>query len=276
MDKLPEYHVEEDIEGWLEVFACRAACSKVKDDKSKIQWCHSVVGSVWRRILKSLDDQVSWATAKEELRKYLSEENPREAACKKLRRYKGKGKSFGEIGSEVKDLAMKAAEEKRVQEKLAVWAFLGAIPWPLAKGIRSRQINSLQKALVKARLMQLLEEEEARRGRVMAVTAELRSERQIERCSSHREERRNRWPPVCWSYGREGHLLRNCELWKSFRERRHQGHLRLLEKGRAGNPELNLEKGPLGTYMAPGQVLACESIFQEFTVAGVDVKALID
>ena len=37
MDKLPEYHAEEDIEGWLEVFECRAARSKVKDDKTKIQ-----------------------------------------------------------------------------------------------------------------------------------------------------------------------------------------------------------------------------------------------
>ena len=102
---------------------------------------------VWgERILKSLDDRVSWAAAKEELRKYLGEENPREAVWKKLR-YKGKGKSFGEIVSEVKELAVKAAEEEDVQERLAVEAFLGAIPWPLAKSIRSRWIDSLQKAL---------------------------------------------------------------------------------------------------------------------------------
>ena len=110
----------------------------------------------------------------------------------------------------------------------------------------------------------------------MALTAEPRSERQVERCSSRREERRNRWPPVCWSCGREGHLLHNCKLWKSFRESRHQGHSRLPEKGRAEKPKLNLERGPLGTYVAPGQVLASESIFQELTVAGVVVKALID
>ena len=94
MDKLPEYHAEESIEDWLKVFECCAACSKVKDDKTKIQWCRSVVGSVGRRILKSLDDRVCWVTAKEELRKYLGEENPREAAGKTLRRYKGKGISF--------------------------------------------------------------------------------------------------------------------------------------------------------------------------------------
>ena len=159
MDKLPEYHAE-DIEDWLEVFECQAACSKVKDDKTKIQWRRSVVGSVGRRILKSLDDRVSWATAKEELRRYLREENPREAAWKKLWRYKSKGKSFGEIVSEEKESAVKAAEEEDAQERLAVEAFLGAIPWPLAKSICSRRIDSLQKTLEEARLMQILDEEE--------------------------------------------------------------------------------------------------------------------
>ena len=35
-----------------------------------------------RCILKSLDDRAGWEEAKEELRKYLGEENPREAAWK--------------------------------------------------------------------------------------------------------------------------------------------------------------------------------------------------
>ena len=48
MDKLPESNAEEDIEEWIEVFECRAACSKVKDDKTKIQWCKSVIGNVGR------------------------------------------------------------------------------------------------------------------------------------------------------------------------------------------------------------------------------------
>ena len=96
------------------------------------------------------------------------------------------------MASEVKDLARKAAEEEGVQERLAVEAFLGAIPWPLAKDIRSKRIDSLQKALAEARLMQLLEEEEAGRGRVLTLTAEPRSEQQVERCSSRREERCSR------------------------------------------------------------------------------------
>ena len=41
MDKLPEFNAEEDIEEWIEVLECKAAYSKVKDDKTKIQWCNT-------------------------------------------------------------------------------------------------------------------------------------------------------------------------------------------------------------------------------------------
>ena len=135
MEKLPEYNVEEDTEDWLEVSECRAACFKVRDEHTKLQWCSSIIGSAGRRILKSLDDRAGWNVAKEALRKYLGKENPREAAWKKLHRYKGKGKSFGEIVSEVKELAVRAAEQEDVQDRLAVEAFLRAIPLPLAKSI---------------------------------------------------------------------------------------------------------------------------------------------
>ena len=85
MDKLPEFTSEEDIEEWIEVFECRAACSKVKDDKTKIQWCRSVIGNVGRRIQKGLADWAQWRQAKAELRKYLGEDNPKYAAWKRLR-----------------------------------------------------------------------------------------------------------------------------------------------------------------------------------------------
>ena len=54
MEKLPEYHAEEDIEEWLEIFECHAACSKISNEKTKIQWCKSVIGGVGRRILEGL------------------------------------------------------------------------------------------------------------------------------------------------------------------------------------------------------------------------------
>ena len=97
MDKLPESNAEENIEEWTEVFECRAACSKVKDDKTKIQCCKSVIRNVGRRIMKGLPEGAQWKHAKVELLKYLGEDNSKTAAWKRLRSYKVKGKCFGEI-----------------------------------------------------------------------------------------------------------------------------------------------------------------------------------
>ena len=134
----------------------------------------------------------------------------------------------------------------------------------------------MQKALAEARLLQMLNEEEAGKGRIQALTEEPRSEWREESCPPRREERRNRRQPVCWGCGSEGHVLHNCELWQSFRQKRHRGCSRLTEERRAKKPELNLERRPLGTYVAPAQVLASNVIFQEVTIAEVVVKVLID
>ena len=46
MEKLPEFNAEEDIEEWLEVFECRAACAKITNEKTK----NSVVSECdWKR-----------------------------------------------------------------------------------------------------------------------------------------------------------------------------------------------------------------------------------
>ena len=143
MEKLPEFNAEEDIEEWIEMLECMAACSKVKDDKTKIQWCRSVIGNVGRRILKGLPEEAQSRNAKEELRRYLGEDNPKTTAWKKLGSYKAKGKCFGEVASEVRELTVKAGDEG---ERLAVEAFLGAIPWHFAREIRVKRIESLKEA----------------------------------------------------------------------------------------------------------------------------------
>ena len=112
MDKLPEFNSEEDIEEWIEVFECRAACSKVKDDEAKFQGCRSVIECVSHRIIKRLPDGAQWGQVKAELRKYLGEDNPISAAWKGLMGDKTEGKCFGEITSEVKELAEKASDEE--------------------------------------------------------------------------------------------------------------------------------------------------------------------
>ena len=140
MDKLPEFNSEEDIEEWIEVFKCNAACSKVKDNKTKIQWSRSVIGNVGRRILKTLIDGAQWRQAKAELRKYLGEDIPKSASWMRLPGYKAKGKCFMKIAIEVKELAKKAADEEDVREWLAVEAFLEAISWHFACKIRLREL----------------------------------------------------------------------------------------------------------------------------------------
>ena len=78
---------------------------------------------------------------------YLGEGDSRAAAWKKLRRYQARGKCYGEIAREVRELAVRAADEEDVRERLAVEAFLGAIPWPFTEEIRMKKIKNLEEAL---------------------------------------------------------------------------------------------------------------------------------
>ena len=169
MENLPEYHAKEDIEEWLEIFVCRAACSKISNEKAKIQWCKSSIGGVGRLILKGLEEGSSWEEAKQELTRFLGEGDSRVAAWKKLRRYRAKGKCYAEIASEVRELAVRAADEEDVREQLTVETFLEAIPWPFAKEIRMKKIENLEEALEEARTRRALKaEKEGRRKPVHA------------------------------------------------------------------------------------------------------------
>ena len=47
-------------------------------------------------------------------------------------------------------------------------------------------------------------------------------------------------------------------------------------KGGSSKARVKLERGPLGTYVAPAQTLTSSVILQEVVVAGVPVRALID
>ena len=148
-----------------------------------------------------------------------SKDNPKPAAWKRFRGYNAKGKCFGEIASEVKELAEKAADEVDVCERLAVEAFLGAMPWHFAREIRVKRIDSLKEALEEAKLCQMLEEEEDSRKRAQAITEDLLPARQKEGQRT-KEARKGTRGPVCWGCGEPGHALKNCELWKEFRKGR--------------------------------------------------------
>ena len=87
--------------------------------------------------------------------------------------------------------------------------------------------------------MQMLDDEEKGKGRVQALMEEPCIERGEEQCPSRKEERRNRQRPVCWGCGKECHVLRNCELWQTFRLERHRGCPSKTEERQAERPELN-------------------------------------
>ena len=120
------------------------------------------------------------------------------AAWKRLRGYKAKGKCFGEIANEVKELAEKAADEEDVRERLVVEAFLGAIPWHFACEIRVKRVDSLKEALEEADLRKTLEDKEDSKKRVQAVMEDLRPARQEvgQRTKEARKGRRGRYAGV--------------------------------------------------------------------------------
>ena len=173
-----------------------------------------------RRILKGLSGGSSWEEAKQELRRYLGEGDSHAAAWKKLRGYKAKGKCYGEIASEVRELAVRAADEEDVRERLAVEAFLGAIPWPFAKEILLKKIENLEEALEEARTRRAIEAEEEGRKRTVHAAAEWETMVGQGQNVGPRRDRRPRRDPVCWGCGELGHVLRECPLWQDFKKDR--------------------------------------------------------
>ena len=112
-----------------------------------------------------------------------------------------------------------AADEEDVCERLAVEAFLGAIPWYFTRKIRIKWIDNLKEALEEAKLRRTLEEEEDSKKRVQAVMEDMRPARQ-EEGQRTKEARKGRRGPVCWGCGEPGYVLKNCEMWKEFRKGR--------------------------------------------------------
>ena len=132
----------------------------------------------------------------------------------------------------MRELAVKAADEEDVRERLAVEAFLGAIPWLFAKEIRIKKIENMEEALEEAKTRRAIEEEEERRKKkVHTVAEEGGVDRQGQNMDPWRE-RRPRGDPICWGCGKRGHVLRECPLWQEFRKdrrRRREANVKRLE-----------------------------------------------
>ena len=215
MEKLEEFNPEtQSVEDWLETFEARAGCLNITNWDKKIKWCKSVIGSVGRRILKNLDNNATWNDAKQELRRFLGEEDSRSLAWRKIKQYKAKGKSLGEIASDVIGLSIQAATETDVRQRLALETFLEAIPWKFALEIKKKKLNSVEEALKEVRLLQTLDDEEKKRHKSenFAIQEKSKEERFVER--RRPDYHRNEF--TCWACGKKGHTLRNCRKFQAF------------------------------------------------------------
>ena len=230
MEKLSEFSPDiQSVEDWLEGFEARADCLGVPA-VDKLRWCRSVIGGVGRKILKNLRPRANWDDAKKELRRFLGEEDTRDGAWKKLKQYKAEGKSFGEIASDLLNLAKMASGEDDVQQRMAIEAFIEAIPWRYASEIRKKRIERIEDALKEVKLLKTLEEEENRRRRPeilqqrVDVPINQRGDYRDSRPWKKKENRtlregnsQGRYQPLCWGCGKKGHILKDCSLFQEFR-----------------------------------------------------------
>ena len=229
MEKVEEFRVgSESIEDWLDGFEARLEALEIRENRKKGKWCRAVIGSVGRGILKNLDPALAWNDVKAELKRYLGEEDERTAAWRNLRHYRAEGKSLGEIAADVLGHARSAATEEDVQQRLAVEAFLEAIPWRIAKELRRKRLDTLKKALEEAKfIMAINEEEEKKELQVKKVSFQEDVPTSRPRGANREEEprRTGRWGQqprniVCWACSERGHVARNCPLFKEWKEYR--------------------------------------------------------
>ena len=129
MEKVEQFEIGRDtIEEWLDGFEARLEAFEIHSEQRKITWCKAVIGKVGRKILKNVDTNGTWDQAKAELIGFLGDVDGRTAAWKKLRQYRAGSKTLGEIAADILGYAKGAADEEDVQQRLAIEAFLGAIP----------------------------------------------------------------------------------------------------------------------------------------------------
>ena len=175
-----------------------------------------------------------------------------------------RGKCYGEIASEVRELAVRAADEEDVRERLAVEAFLEAIPWPFAKEILMKKIENLEEALEETRTRRALEAEEEGRRKPVHAAVEGGTMPEQGQDGGPRRDRRPRRDPVCWGVERLAMCLGSarCDV--------------ILRRIAEGGKKVKLERGSLGTYVAPTRMFTSGVIYEEIVVTGVMVRALVD
>ena len=216
---------EETIESWLDVFEARLLCHNINACDRKRNWCQALVGEAGRSIIRRLPPRATWDEIKQELSNVLGETNPKDQAFDTLLNYKPSNKGLGELATEIIAKAIKATEDTEEQNRLGLKAFIKAVPEAIGKELRRKHLRTVREALVEARFLQRVEEEEnGGKGKVLTVEVDTvskeRSEKDIvEECLKQLEkrglvgERRGRTQKgklKCWCYGKDGHMLMQC------------------------------------------------------------------
>ena len=236
---------DESIEDWLDGLEAKMEAMDIRAEARKIKWCKARIGSTGLQVLKGLEPIQSWDQAKTELIRYFGDDDATDAAWRNLEFYKAGSKSLGEIAADIARYARKASGEENTQQRLAVRAFINAIPKKMRNRLREKKIPTLKKALEEAKFLQTLqensewsqpenwlnahkdgeeEEEEVppqlfNMGNAPRVPNRPRSD--FERRYPSRGSRNERMQEMeCWACKQKGHFARECTLWLEFLDSR--------------------------------------------------------
>ena len=170
MDKVEEFAGgEESIEDWLDGLEAKMEAVDIRGDVRKIKWCKARIGSTGLQVLKGIEPINSWDQAKTELKRYFGDDDAMDTAWRNLEYYHSDSKSLGEIAAEVAKYARKASREEYTQQRLALRAFINAVPKNIGNKLREKRITTLKKALEEAKYLQTLQEEKDRNRPINTV-----------------------------------------------------------------------------------------------------------
>ena len=166
---------DESIEDWLDRLEAKMEAAELRADNRKIKWCKAKIGNAGLQVLKGVEPIHDWEQAKAELIRYFGDEDVVGTAWRNLEFYHAGNKPMGEIAAEIINFARKASSEEHTRQRLAVRAFVNAIPKKIGDRIKEKRITTLKKALEEAKYLQTIQEER-------------RTDRQIQQFGCEEEE----------------------------------------------------------------------------------------
>ena len=230
---------DESIEDWLDGLEAKMVAVDLRAEGRKIKWCKAKIGSTGLQVLKGIEPIHNWEQAKAELIRYFGDEDVVETAWRNLEFYHAGSKSMGEIAAEIAKYARKASAEEHTRQRLAVRAFINAIPRKIGDRMREKKITTLKKALEEAKYLQTIQEEAERNRQLHKLDLEEEETTPLEvqqqsfqprgttidpqRTRGYQDNRYRRSREIeCWACKQKGHFARECTLWLEFMRNRRQ------------------------------------------------------